>query len=287
MQPIDDDLLMAYADGELDAARCAEVEALLAAQPTLAERVRRQRALRERLTAAFAPALDEPVPQRLLHAVGAKPAATLSAEAKPPAEMTAGAVPAATVVDLAAQRARRAAGRPAANAPAAWWRWGGVAASLALGTLLGLALAPRLRDDADVSRAVATAAGGLLARGELARTLNEQPAGVDRAGGAGGAGEAGAAGAPGAIHVALSFVDRTGRYCRAFSVSGSAGLACRDGADWSLQMLAPQSAATGGDLRQAATPLPAAVLQAIDARISGSTLDAADERAALRSGWRR
>ena len=42
---------------------------------------------------------------------------------------------------------------------------------------------------------------------------------------------------------------------------------------------------TPGDYRQASAQLPPAVLDAIDARISGATLDAAAERLARERGW--
>ncbi|MFN3843995.1 MAG: zf-HC2 domain-containing protein, partial [Rehaibacterium terrae] len=61
---ISDERLMAYVDGELDAAQAAQVEAAIAADPALAAAVARQRRLRERLRAAFDPVLDQPVPER-------------------------------------------------------------------------------------------------------------------------------------------------------------------------------------------------------------------------------
>lgn len=66
---IDDVRLMAYADGELDADAAAEVAQAIAADPGLADVVRRHLALRGRLAAAFAHELDEPVPARLLGAI--------------------------------------------------------------------------------------------------------------------------------------------------------------------------------------------------------------------------
>ena len=57
--------VMAYVDGELDAADRAAFEAEMAADPALAAGVAAQRKLAERLAAAYAPVLDEPVPLRL------------------------------------------------------------------------------------------------------------------------------------------------------------------------------------------------------------------------------
>ncbi|CAN7154070.1 zf-HC2 domain-containing protein [Phenylobacterium sp. LjRoot225] len=57
--------LMAYVDNELPPAERAAFERDLAADPGLQEEVSRQQALRRRLSAAFDPVLEEPVPLRL------------------------------------------------------------------------------------------------------------------------------------------------------------------------------------------------------------------------------
>ena len=56
---ISDETLMAYADGELEPAQRAEIEAAMAADPKLAERVEQHRALRRKLNAAYDPVLLE------------------------------------------------------------------------------------------------------------------------------------------------------------------------------------------------------------------------------------
>ena len=61
----DDEMLMAYADGELDPLAAKRVEREIAANPELAATIEAHRALRRRLGAAFAPVLDAPVPDRL------------------------------------------------------------------------------------------------------------------------------------------------------------------------------------------------------------------------------
>ena len=62
---IDAETLMAYADGELDPLTAKRVERAIAADPTLADEVAQHRALRERLSAGFAPVAEAPVPDRL------------------------------------------------------------------------------------------------------------------------------------------------------------------------------------------------------------------------------
>lgn len=84
----------------------------------------------------------------------------------------------------------------------------------------------------------------------------------------------------------LSFRDREGRYCRGFSDAEQAGLACK-GSDgrWALQMLMPTQA-PAGELRTASSALPPALLEAVDARAAGATLDAEAEAKAKAAGWR-
>jgi hypothetical protein len=62
---IEPDTLMAYADGELDPLMAKRVERAIAADPALADEVARHRALRDRLSAGFAPIAAAPVPERL------------------------------------------------------------------------------------------------------------------------------------------------------------------------------------------------------------------------------
>jgi hypothetical protein len=64
MTTIDATTRMAYVDGELDEIARRRVERAMAADPALAEAVARDRALRERLQARFAPYAEEPAPKR-------------------------------------------------------------------------------------------------------------------------------------------------------------------------------------------------------------------------------
>jgi hypothetical protein len=57
--------LAAYADGELDAAREAQVAAAVAADPDLKAQIDAHQALKAKLGAHFAPILDAPLPERL------------------------------------------------------------------------------------------------------------------------------------------------------------------------------------------------------------------------------
>lgn len=110
-ESIDEAMLIAWVDGELDAADAERVARAVSADPDLAAMGDRHRAMKARFAAAFGPIADEPV---------AMPA---------PAS--------APVISLAAARADREA-RAATRPVQRWWGLGGaVAASLLVGVLFG------------------------------------------------------------------------------------------------------------------------------------------------------
>jgi hypothetical protein len=118
---------------------------------------------------------------------------------------------------------------------------------------------------------VSEAGGQLIASGRLAQALGSQLAGE----------------AAGGVAVQLSFVDKDGQYCRTFSVERIAGLACRDASRWTVQITTPAEPAASSAMRQAGSPLPRALMEAIDARIVGTALTAAQEQEARDRGWAR
>ncbi len=112
----DDETLMAYADGELDAAQRAQIDAAIAQDPGLALRVQEHKALRARMTGAFSRVLDQPIPERL------EAAARVGTRADAPAR--------GNVIKFPARVTR---------APSPPWgarEWIAMAASLLLGVLL-------------------------------------------------------------------------------------------------------------------------------------------------------
>jgi hypothetical protein len=245
---LDDETLMAYADGELDAARRAEIAAALEKDPALAARVAEHRALRAQVAGAFSTVLGQPVPDRLQAAAAGSAA---------PAERARG-----NVVQFPT-RGTRASATP--------WRareWFAMAASLVLGIVIAW------RAFAPAGESVITAShGALVAHGSLAAALDRQLA-SDQAGNA-------------AVRIGLTFKARDGSYCRTFALSagGTAGLACRTGGEWQIPVTASADAA-GGDFRQAAGAIPPAVMQAIEARIAGDALAASEESQARDAGWK-
>jgi anti-sigma factor RsiW len=253
-----DETLMAYADGELAEPAFSEVERAVRSDPAIAARVAQHQALRADVFAAFADVVDEPVPPRLM-------AAALPGK----------------VADLGAVRAARAGGAHHAAAPASavehaarrrwsWLEWGGVAASLAVGVLVGSVV---LGGGGRAGDAVveAGANGALVAQGPLADALSRQLAG-DRGG---------------AVDIGVSFAAKDGALCRSFTMGRTAGLACRGGDQWRVVVMTEADKGAAGEYRQAGSAMPTAVLEAIDARIAGATLDAQGEQAARQRGWRR
>jgi hypothetical protein len=163
--------------------------------------------------------------------------------------------PPAPVVSLAAEREKRRRW--------SWPEWGALAATLVVGVLVG-------RMVPGGAPAIAGNGNQVVARGELASALDRQVGGEGN----------------GAVKVGVSFAARDGAYCRGFVMGSTAGLACRDGGQWTIPVLAEAEKEAAGGYRQAGSALPPAVLDAIDARIAGKPLDAAGEKAARERGWR-
>ncbi len=210
---IPDEMLAAYVDGELESAERARIEQAMAQDAQLAQRVAQQRALRDRRRGAYESVLQEAVPQRLLQA------AKLGAPSGP-----------AQVIDLArvrALRSRRGHGQRQMKV-----RRYSIAASLVVGLMAGI-LIQRLSAPAALTE---LHDGSLLARGALARALNEQLA---------------SSALPGAaVRVGLSFRSRAGNYCRTFAFSAGrslVGLACREQDQWQLlNLVAAEGSAAPG-----------------------------------------
>jgi hypothetical protein len=243
----DDEILMAFADGELDEVRRAEIAAAVAKDPELARRVERHRTLRAQVASAFAPVLDRTIPDPLRD-LARGPATNAVSDA-------------GNVVPFP-KRATATPPRP--------WRareWFAVAASL----VLGLFVSWQVFSPAG-SGLIESADGSLVARGDLARALDGQLAADNDTGD---------------VVLGVSFKAKDGGYCRQFALreAQTAGLACRVGDSWRIPVAAAAEIPEG-QIRQASVTMPIAVLAEIDERISGEPLDAAGEAAAKREGWR-
>lgn len=141
-----DEILMAYADGELEAPLREQIERAMRSDPQVAAAVQRHRALRADVFAAFAGVLDEPVPDRLQPREPASPVridALASAGARPlPARWS-------------------------------WMQWSAMAASLAVGVLAGALGWRGMHAGADAAP-FARQGDALVAQGALATALSQQ-----------------------------------------------------------------------------------------------------------------
>lgn len=265
---LSDEKLMAYVDGELDDAARAEVEAALLDDPALAQRVAAQKALRNRIRLAFDNVAKEPVPDRLVKTARTAPASATASRSRDdvPVRPSRDDVPArreSNVVPLRRKPARRWS----------WPEWSAIAASLLVGVLASQIF---LRVFLSGPVPVISRGGQMIANASLSHALSEQLAANQTA--------------TSAVQIGISFRSRAGNYCRTFATRGAsavAGLACRTGDAWRVQVLAQgeKAAQSSGGLRQASSSMPKAIAQAVDEEMAGDPLDASGEAAAKEKGW--
>ncbi len=180
-----------------------------------------------------------------------------------PVVNSSGAAPrfeAAEVIDFGARAADRDRRRSWLAAP----QWAAMAASLAIGLVVGTQFVGRTVSP------VAVESGHLVAAASLDQALDTRLA---------------SAPAEGGTRVGLTFRDGSGRICRSFSDASASGLACRQGDRWQVNGLFPAAEGQGGDYRMAAGEDPR-LTALIDDTIRGEPFDAAQEGAARDGGWR-
>ena len=246
---IDDEALMAFADGQLTGPEAEAVAAAVSADPALAEKVAEHRRLNETLAQAFNPVLDAPVPPAMLRAAAATPDSNV-----------------ASMADARARKAERPAGR---RARLFGGQWGAIAAALAAGVIAGHVLS--------LDRGLVREKGGtLVARTALAEALDEQLASDDPA----------AANSP--VRIGLTFRNNQDQYCRTFAAaytSSMSGIACRHDGDWEIRLAAAADPLAGTQgYRQAGSD--AALITAAQAMMKGDPLDAQQEARARARTWR-
>lgn len=141
------------------------------------------------------------------------------------------------------------------------------AAALAFGVMIGVfVMSP---DDMDIG----TADGNLVAKGILAEALSQQLASEPAR--------------SSHTKIFLSFLDKSGHYCRTFVTGSAGGIACHESGNWQITALARSQGEAGnaGSYRPAASAMPDFVREAVTGMISGVPLDASAERKARDSGW--
>jgi hypothetical protein len=243
-----DELLIAFVNGELAEPARAAVERALRADPAIAARVAQHRARRSRVYGVVAGGRDSGA-----HA------------------HSHGAPCGAKVVQLDMVRAARGGTAPPVPTPKPAWtvrHWSAVVLALAAGVLAGGLGWESWQGEAELA-SLSGADGALVAQGHLASALSGQLA---------------SPGPSGRVRIGISFLAKDGKYCRSFVMDTTAGLACRDGGQWKIPVLAQGAA---GAAWMDGSGLPPAVLDAIDGRIDGTPLGPAAERAAKQRGWKR
>ncbi|KUR76025.1 hypothetical protein [Novosphingobium sp. FSW06-99] len=226
--------IAAFVDDELDATARAQVAEAALRDPAIAARIAAERDLRETLRAHFAPMADLPVPQDWVDTIR-------QARADP------------VVTSLDAMRARRSWGRG--------WAGAAMAASLVIGVGIGAQLH---RDGPLVA-----GPGGLIAAGDLARTLDRQLASAQD-------------GAP--IRILGTFRRQGGDLCRVFAGAVASGIACHGHAGWQMEQVRPGVAPERGAYAQAGSG-EGDLMAAAQAMATGDPLDADHERTAREHGW--
>lgn len=281
MSEISDETLMAYADGELDAAGRIEVEAYLARDPASAGRLAAFTATGRTLGDMFGQPMREPVPQRLLDAVKG-PARQSAHDLTTPAT-------APTAIIIPFESARRSRPLAAPSWTQTWSQPGALAAASIAVIAAGLGtywILDQAKSDFGQSYGVAIAKDGAKIAGTaLATALDTTPSGsstmqtID--------------GTPATIKPVFTFANASQSYCRQYEISTSAatqlaGVACRDArGQWKVEV----QVALDGSLPAAGKIVPAekvssATVDAIvDRIISGDVLGLEDEAAVMKNNW--
>jgi hypothetical protein len=201
--------------------------------------------------------LDEPIPERLLHAVRGERAATREDR----------------VADLSHVRAEKTARAERARGGWSWPQWGAIAASIVLGIVIGQSF---VRSPRPWLGQIGSDAGRLVAQAGLDDALTNQLASEQPRS------------AP--VQIGVSFRGKGGEVCRTFTIrepDALGGLACRETGSWSVRVLARAEAQGASEsYRQAGSELPAAVRAVVEAQIADEPFDSAAEAAARKSGWK-
>jgi len=172
--------------------------------------------------------------------------------------------PGADVISFADARERQ----PVRKASSLWVQLGALAATLVVGIVAGNMLTGSTMGGS--SSPIATEAGQLVASAELDNALSVRLASMPAETGP---------------RIGVTFRDKTGSICRTFEDKAASGLACREDGDWHIRSLfqAPEGQST--DYRMASGPDPR-LMEEVDAAIQGEPFDAAQEKSAMKKGWR-
>lgn len=240
-----DDVLMAYADDELDPRTRAAVEAAMVSAPEIARRIAEHKALRTRVHSAFNGVLAEPVPVRLLEVVRRDPSGPR----------------ASNVMPLRRRRVRRWR----------WPQWTAIAASLIVGVIAGRLLLVA----SHAPGPIVMRSGRILASGTLATALSGQLAADQSAADPVRIGVS--------FRSKSGAYCRTFALAPPAALAGLACHAADGWRVRVLARTEPQGGS--GAYRQAASSMPPSVVAAVGGLITGEPLDAQAEATARGQHW--
>jgi len=268
MREMTDEMLMAYADGELDVEGRRLVEALLAENPEIGRRLNIFVTTREPLARVFDQPMREPVPERLLQllAVSEPPA--------PPAELKRDSLASWLLNSVSAFL--KVSSPVAVVAPAF--------------VLLIVAGAVWLLSDAgqqQLEPGIARSGQGLVAMGPMRDALETTPSGATIKWDGGSQPQM-------TMKTVFSFLSRDGAYCRQYGlVTGDkrafAGIACRESdGTWRIAVHTATEAARSAEQGTVPAAGPGQALSdALDRMMDGEALTKEEESDLTRNGWHR
>jgi hypothetical protein len=154
----------------------------------------------------------------------------------------------------------RGRGAPAHQRP----RWFALAASFILGAL-ALQLVTYLRNKPETDAQI-------IGSGALQRALSTQLASDQT-------------NSP--VQIGITFLSKSGEYCRTFRLQELGGLACNETGSWKLMVMARLANTSAGNAgyRPAGSDTPPAIIQAVNDTVSGEPLDSKTEAEARAQKW--
>ena len=270
MSDISDEILMAYADGELSSADRTKVEAYLAKTPSASLRLEAFAKTGRELSDMFDAPMREPVPDHLLQAVRAAPVGR-ARERAPLGQSQTGL--------LAAIAAVRGMVAP-------WQSASAFAGLLLAGGAIGWALHAAQSIRAPSAPLVELTDIGMNAANGLQHVLDATPSGS--------VAFAGVGAAKSTLCPTLTFARIDGSYCRQFTVESAAGqtfasVACRmPSGHWRVEVFVPtgKSPCKKDGVSPAGSQTSPVVEGAVDKMIRGDALGSDAEMKLIASQWR-
>lgn len=248
---ITDELLMAYADNELENGLARQVENAIASNPVLAARLKVFRVTGRALAPHFDALLEAQPPAAMLQAIRNAPMMR----------------PVAAAQKISFGQSVRNVLKSIGFGASPWPALAGVAAGL----LIGLVSTPW---GGPAGALISEQNGKLVASGALEKTLETTTMQASQ---------------DGSIQVVSTFKDETGRWCRLYQGPAHSGLACRQVEQPHWQIIATGEGVAGAE--NMTTPSEGGGAQAVDdlasrMMASSAALDTQTEAALIRRQWK-